>query len=88
MLDESALIEPRRNLDVLALDESLDRLAKLDQRQARLVELRFFTGMSVEETAQTMDLSAATVKREWRLARAWLLRRLEAPGGRRLDAPS
>lgn len=67
-----------RNLNVLALDESLVRLAMLDTRQARLVELRFFRGLSVEESAEVMEVSSATVKREWRTAKAWLYRELRA----------
>jgi RNA polymerase sigma factor (sigma-70 family) len=58
-------------VDVLALDEAL---GKLDSRQARVVELRFFGGLSVEETAAALDISTATVKREWVTARAWLFR--------------
>jgi RNA polymerase sigma factor (TIGR02999 family) len=57
---------------LIELDEALDRLEALDPRQARVVELRFFAGLSVEETAQVMDLSPKTVKREWAFARAWL----------------
>jgi RNA polymerase sigma-70 factor (ECF subfamily) len=59
-----------------ALDEALDRLAQLDPEQARIVELRYFAGMSVEETASALGLSPATVKRRWSLARAWLFREL------------
>lgn len=62
--------------DLLALDEALVRLAKLDERKSRIVELRFFGGMSVDETAEAIGLSQATVKREWTLARAWLFREL------------
>lgn len=62
--------EPER---VLAVDIALSRLSELDARQGRIVELRFFAGMSVEETAEALQVSATTVKREWRLARAWLL---------------
>jgi RNA polymerase sigma factor (TIGR02999 family) len=62
---------------VLDLDRALEALAEIDPRQARLVELRFFAGLSVEETAEAMEISPATVKREWSLARAWLFRQLE-----------
>lgn len=62
--------------DVLDVDAALGELASFDPRQGRIVELRFFAGLSVEETAQAMELSTATVKREWRLARAWLQERL------------
>ena len=65
-----------RDLDVLALDETLRRLSTLDPRQARLVELRFFAGLGVEESAEVMGVSPATVKREWRTAKAWLYREL------------
>ena len=58
---------------LLQLDQALDRLARLDPRQARVVELRFFGGMSVEQTAEALSISPATVKREWATARAWLL---------------
>ena len=63
-------------LDVLALDDALQRLAALDPDQARLVELRYFAGLSIEETARVLEVSPATVKREWAIARAWLRREL------------
>ena len=63
-------------LDVIALDQALSRLESLDARQVEVVELRFFGGLSVEETAETLDVSPATIKREWACARAWLLREL------------
>jgi RNA polymerase sigma-70 factor, ECF subfamily len=64
-------------LDVEQLDLALTRLEELDQRQARIVELRFFSGLTLEETASVLDLSPATVKREWKMARMWLLREME-----------
>jgi RNA polymerase sigma factor (sigma-70 family) len=64
--------------DVVQLDEALTRLQALDERQSRVVECRFFAGMSVEETAAALDLSPATVKRDWALARAWLHREVGA----------
>lgn len=64
------------DLDVLALDEALTHLSDLDPRQAQVVELRYFTGLSIDETARTLDLSVSTVTREWRMARAWLQREL------------
>lgn len=65
------------DLDVLALHEALERLAALDPDQARLVELRYFGGLGIDETAEALGVSAATVKREWAVARAWLKRELE-----------
>lgn len=67
---------PLSAVDLLALDEALGRLAALDPEQARLVELRFFGGLTIEETADAMGLSPATVKRHWTVARAWLAREL------------
>ena len=61
-----------------ALDQALDTLERLDPRQARIVELRFFVGLSQEETAQALDVSLRTVQREWRIAKAWLLRELDS----------
>lgn len=69
--------------DVLAIDKALERLAAIDTVQARIVELRFFAGLTVEETAHVLKRSPRTVKREWRLARAWLFRELSTPEGRR-----
>jgi RNA polymerase sigma factor (TIGR02999 family) len=66
-------------LDVLALHDALERLAAIDPEQARLVELRYFGGMNIEETAQALGISPATVKREWAIARAWLRRELTTP---------
>lgn len=64
------------SVDLIELDEALTRLARLDERQSRVVELRFFTGMSVEETAEALGVSKATVKNEWRTAKAWLFQEL------------
>ena len=70
------------DLDVIALDRALSALAAIDPQQARIVELRFFGGLSVEETAEALAVSPATVKRHWAVARAWLLRELQgAPEG-------
>ena len=63
-------------VDLLALDEALTRLEELDERQARIVELRYFSGLTVEATAEVLDISPATVKRDWNMARAWLRREL------------
>jgi RNA polymerase sigma-70 factor, ECF subfamily len=65
--------------DVLAIDDALQRLSAIDPEQVRIIELRFFAGLSVEETARLVDRSPRTVKREWRLAKAWLFRELQ-PG--------
>jgi RNA polymerase sigma-70 factor (ECF subfamily) len=64
--------------DMLALDQALERLSAMNERHARIVECRFFGGMSVEETAEALGISPATVKRDWTLARAWLNRELQA----------
>ena len=72
-LDDSvALVKKGRSVDLVALDEALERLAKLDPRQSRIVELRFFGGLSIEETSQVLEVSTATVKRDWFTAKAWL----------------
>ena len=72
---------PTRDFDLLALDEALERLNKLDPRMSRIVELRYFSGLTVEEIAATLGLGTATVKRDWSRARAWLLRELEGSEG-------
>ena len=76
-LDEAMIAGEDRSIDLLALDEALERLNELDPEQARLVELRFFGGLTVEETAEAMNISPATVKRHWTVAKAWLTRELE-----------
>jgi len=68
-----------RPIDLIALDAALERLAVLDEGQARIVELRFFGGLSIEETADAMGISPATVKRHWAVARAWLAREINPP---------
>jgi RNA polymerase sigma factor (TIGR02999 family) len=70
---------PETDLDVLAVNDALDRLAAEEPRLAELVSLRFFAGMSIADTAQALDLSPATVKRDWIFARAWLMERIELP---------
>lgn len=75
-LDETLLATTPRPVDFLDLDEALNRLAALDDRQARVVECRFFGGLTVEETAEALGTSPATVKRDWVTARAWLYREL------------
>lgn len=76
LTDISDVPDEGRRLDLLALDRALEGLASFDPRQSRLVELKFFGGLSIEETAEVMAMSSATVKREWALARSWLFREL------------
>jgi RNA polymerase sigma factor (TIGR02999 family) len=78
-LDETLLpmSQTTAQVDLIGLDRALTRLAALDPLHARIVELRFFGGLSVEETAETLSLSTATVKRHWAVAKAWLLREIE-----------
>ena len=76
-LHEALLASPEPSLDILALDRALEALAAVDERKSRIVELRFFGGLSVEETAEVLHFSNDTIKRDWRLARLWLLRELE-----------
>jgi len=78
-LDEGAIQSQPRSCDVIALDRALSELSALDPRQGRLVELRYFGGLSLEETATLLEISPTTVKREWRIAKAWLYRRLAMP---------
>jgi RNA polymerase sigma factor (TIGR02999 family) len=73
-----ARVEPEHPVDLLALDEALQRLGEKDPGQQRIVELRYFGGLSVDETAHVVGCSPRTVKREWRLAKAWLYRELQA----------
>lgn len=70
-------------IDLVALDEALDRLGEVDERKCRVVEYRYFGGLAVEETALLLEVSPATVKRDWEMARAWLLRELTVDGGGR-----
>lgn len=71
-LDEAMMAAESRSIDIMALDQALQRLGRVDPRQARVVEMRFFGGLSVEETAEVLDVSPATIKREWTMAKAWL----------------
>ncbi|HEU4713145.1 MAG TPA: ECF-type sigma factor [Pyrinomonadaceae bacterium] len=75
-LDEALTVSSERDPDLLALDEALKSLAEIDERKSRIVELRFFGGLSVEETAEVMHTSTITVIREWNKAKAWLYREL------------
>src|SRR5436853_463411 len=77
-LDEAMATPDSRDFDLVALDDALAGLARLDPQQSRLVELRFFAGLSVEESAAVLGVSTATVKREWAAAKAWLERALTA----------
>ena len=73
-LNEALAMPHQRNVDLILLDEALRRLAELDERQCRIVELRFFAGLSIEDTSEALGISAATVSREWTTARLWLRR--------------
>src|SRR5580692_11439610 len=75
-LNESIDAMPDRGSQLVALDEALDELARLDPRKAKVVEMRFFGGLSVEETAEVLKISAQSVMRDWKLARAWLMREM------------
>jgi RNA polymerase sigma factor (TIGR02999 family) len=77
-LDDALAAPNRRDLDLVALDDALRDLGKLDPQQSRLVELRFFAGLSIEESAEVLGISPATVKREWTAAKAWLYREISA----------
>ena len=78
-LDELPMPGTELSAQVCALDEALNALARIDPRRAQVIELRFFGGLTVEETGQVLQLSAQTVMRDWRLARAWLARELSQP---------
>ena len=75
-LEEALLVAEARGIEVLALDEALEALAHIDPRKSRVIELRYFGGLSLEETAEVLGVSVDTVKRDWRMARAWLLAEL------------
>jgi RNA polymerase sigma factor (TIGR02999 family) len=75
-LDDALTLGEERSASIVALDDALDALAGIDPEKARLVELRYFAGLTIEETAETLGTSPATVKREWALARAWLHREI------------
>jgi RNA polymerase sigma-70 factor (ECF subfamily) len=79
-LDEALVISPERGADIVALDDALRVLASLDARQSQVVELRFFGGLSVDETAEVLKVSEGTVRRDWSLAKAWLHRELSRDG--------
>jgi len=83
LFDEALMVAPETSTDLVAVDDALNRLAKVDERKSQVVEMRFFGGLSVEETAEVLKVSPETVMRDWRLAKAWLLRELsgEKPDG-------
>ncbi|HEX3321407.1 MAG TPA: sigma-70 family RNA polymerase sigma factor [Terriglobales bacterium] len=76
-LDEGLLAPAERDINLVALDQALEMLAKLDPKQARIVELRFFAGLSIEDAAEILKISPATVKREWAMAKAFLTRQMK-----------
>jgi RNA polymerase sigma factor (TIGR02999 family) len=75
--DETAVIDIGRGHDLLALDDALDELARVDARQGQIVVMRFFAGLGIEEIAKVLEVSSATVMRDWKLAKSWLLRELD-----------
>lgn len=77
-LTGAKVLAKSEDLNVVALDEALDRLAQIDEQQSKIVELRFFSGLTVEETAEVLSISPATVKRDWSMAKAWLHRELSS----------
>jgi RNA polymerase sigma factor (sigma-70 family) len=80
-LHEVSIPAPELPVDIVALDHALEALAIKDERKSRVVELRFFAGLSTEETAEVLRVSPDTVKRDWRMAKLWLLRQLEEGSG-------
>jgi RNA polymerase sigma factor (TIGR02999 family) len=86
-LDEVSPVSQTSIVDVLALDQALDALSSRDERQCRVVELRFFAGLSIDEAAEALGVSAATVEREWAMAKAWLYHRLSTVGAS-VNAPT
>jgi RNA polymerase sigma factor (TIGR02999 family) len=79
-LDEAAVVSAEPTAELVALDDALQRLAAFDQRKCQVVEMRYFGGLTVEETAEVLQVSPETVARDWRLARTWLLRELSKTG--------
>lgn len=79
-VDEQPAGHDDNGVDILALHEALERLAVLDPQQAHIVELRYFSGLSIEETGEALGMSSSTVKREWKIARAWLRREIDSSG--------
>jgi RNA polymerase sigma factor (TIGR02999 family) len=81
-LSDAAKMPSAQNLDLVALDDALNALAALDPRQSQVIEMRFFGGLSIEETAEALKVSPGTVRRDWSLAQAWLRRELKRGGSR------
>ncbi len=79
-IDDVVLVAQARGVEVIALDEALAALARIDPRKSRVVELRYFGGLTIEETAEVLGVSIDTTKRDWRMARAWLLAELTSKG--------
>jgi RNA polymerase sigma factor (TIGR02999 family) len=79
--DESVALPDRKDVDLVALDDALESLSRLDAQQGRIIELRFFGGLSIDGTARVMGISTSTVTRDWNVARAWLFRELARSGG-------
>ena len=75
-LDAALILPQERNAEVIALDEALKRLSKIDEQQGQIVEMRFFGGLSIEEIGEVLGISRSTVKREWNVAKAWLVREM------------
>ncbi|HJO05673.1 MAG TPA: ECF-type sigma factor [Acidobacteriota bacterium] len=81
VINEEVAAGPERDFDLVTLDDALEKLQAFDARAAQLVELRFFGGLTIEETSEVMGLSPATIKREWSTARAWLHREVVSGEG-------
>lgn len=79
-LDDVIVSSPERGADLVALDDALEALARIDSRKSQVVELRFFGGLSIEETAEALNVSPETVQRDWRFAKVWLLREISGCG--------
>jgi RNA polymerase sigma-70 factor (ECF subfamily) len=75
-LEDATMVSPQKDVDVISLDDALNALAKIDARQSRVVELRFFAGLSLREISEALEIAPATVQRDWTAARAWLYREI------------
>jgi len=78
--DEALKVSPQMDMDLAALDEAMNKLAGVDERKSRVVEMRFFGGLDVKETAEVLKVSPDTVMRDWKMAKVWLLRELSGDG--------